>query len=63
MTLRLLQHRADDGSRSVIADDGRSPRLVNGVGSIRELAQQAIEAGIALAEMVASRAAVGGLST
>jgi len=54
MTLRLLQHRADDGTRSVIADDGHSPRLVNGVGSTRELAQEAIEAGITLAEMVAS---------
>jgi len=54
MTLRLLQHRDDDGTRSVIADDGRSPRLVNRVGSTRELAQQAIEAGITLAEMVAS---------
>ena len=45
MTLRLLQHRADDGTRSVVADDGHSPRLVSGVGSTRELAQQAVEAG------------------
>jgi hypothetical protein len=51
--LRLLQHRAGDGTRSVIAADGRSARLVEGVSSTRELAQRAIDAGVTLAEMIA----------
>jgi len=50
--LRLLQHRASDGTRSVIAADGQSARLVNDVASTRELALQAISGGIGLAEMV-----------
>ena len=52
MTLRLLQHRALDGKRSVIADDGRSARIVNSVESTRELALRAIDAGISIAEIV-----------
>jgi len=51
MTLRLLQRRVD-GERSVIADDGEAARLVNGVGSTRELALQAIDGGITLQEIV-----------
>ncbi len=51
--LRLLQHRADDGTRSVIADDGGSAHVVDGVARTRELALLAIEAGIGLADMVA----------
>ena len=51
MTLRLLQRRAD-GKRSVIADDGEAARVVNGVGSTRELALQAIDGGITLQEIV-----------
>jgi hypothetical protein len=51
MTLRLLQ-RGVDGERSVIADDGEAARLVNGVGSTRELALQAIDGGITLQEIV-----------
>jgi hypothetical protein len=51
--LRLMQHRAGDGTRSVIADDGGSARFVNGVASTRELALKAIEAGVGLAEMIA----------
>ncbi len=50
--LRLMQHRASDGTRSVIAGDGRSAHLVSGVSSTRELAQRAIEAGVSLAEIV-----------
>jgi hypothetical protein len=50
--LRLMQHRAVDGTRSVIADDGRSARLVRDVASTRELALRAIAAGVGLAEMV-----------
>ena len=52
-SLRLMQHRARDGTRSVIADDGTSPRLVRNVSSTRELALRAIGAGIGLAEMIA----------
>jgi len=51
--LRLMQHRAANGTQSVIADDGHSARFVNDVKSVRELALQAIEAGVGLAEMVA----------
>jgi hypothetical protein len=56
--LRLMQHRADDGTRSVIADDGSSARVVNGVSSTRQLALNAIEAGATLAETV-SRLGLG----
>jgi hypothetical protein len=51
--LRLLQHRADDGARSVIAADGGSARVVEGVSSTRELAMQAIDVGKTLADMIA----------
>jgi hypothetical protein len=47
-----LQHRAVDGTRSVIVDDGGSARFVNRVASTRELALQAIEAGVSIADMV-----------
>src|SRR5206468_11699750 len=52
MTLRLLQHRAADGKRSVIANDGESARFVNGVESTRELALQAITSGSGIDDMV-----------
>ena len=58
MTLRLLQHRADDGKRSVIVDDGVSARFVNGAASTCELALQAIESGSTLAETI-SRLGLG----
>jgi hypothetical protein len=48
MTLRLLQHRDDDGKRCVIASEDPSARFVNGVASTRELALQAIESGSTL---------------
>ena len=50
--LRLLQHRAEDGTRSVVAADGQSARLVDGVSSTRELAMKAIEAEATLAETI-----------
>ncbi len=50
--LRLLQHRAEDGRRSVIAADDRSARLINGISSTRELALKAIDSGATLAEMI-----------
>lgn len=56
--LRLLQHRAEDGTRSLIAADHRSARFVNGVASTRELAHRAIETGIGLADTI-SRYGVG----
>ena len=51
--LRLMQCRGEDGTRGVIADNGGSARLVNGVGSTRELALHAIDAGVTLAEAIA----------
>jgi hypothetical protein len=51
--LRLIQHRAETGDRSVLAADGTSARRVNEVATMRELAMQAIDAGIGLAEAVA----------
>lgn len=51
--LRLMQHRADDGTRSVIAANDDFARFVRGVRSTRELAMQAIDAGIGLHEAVA----------
>ena len=59
MNFRLLQHRAEDGTRSVIAADAQSARTVNGVASTRELALRAIDSGVSLAEMV-SRLGLGG---
>lgn len=48
--LRLLQHRADDGARSVILADGDSAHILKGVSSVRELALGAIAAGQTLAQ-------------
>lgn len=55
MTLRLLQHRADNGARSVILADGAEAFFLNGVTTTLELAQSAIAAGTSLA--VAAEAA------
>ncbi len=43
--LRLLQHRAADGSRSVILAEDDTAHFLEGVGSVRELALRAISAG------------------
>jgi hypothetical protein len=48
MALRLLQHRANDGTRRVIASDGNEARFVAQVSDMRSLALQAIEAGMGL---------------
>lgn len=48
MAQRLLQHRADDGARSVILADGDQAWFLNGVSSTRELALRAIAAGHSL---------------
>jgi hypothetical protein len=50
--LRLLQHRGDDGARSVIAARGERATIVPGVTSVRALALRAIERGQGLAEAV-----------
>jgi hypothetical protein len=54
MTLRLLQHRAADGTRSVIAARGNTAAFVPGVDSVRALANRAIAAGTDLAGAVAA---------
>ncbi|MET0308185.1 MAG: AraD1 family protein [Sphingomonas sp.] len=48
MALRLLQHRANDGTRRVIATDGGEARFVAQVEDMRALALRAIEAGMGL---------------
>ncbi|WP_347304301.1 AraD1 family protein [Croceibacterium sp. TMG7-5b_MA50] len=52
MYLRLLQHRAADGTRSVIAAHGDEAWLVPGATTIRALAEQAIGAGSTLTQVV-----------
>lgn len=54
MTLRLLQHRAPDGTRSVIAAQGDRAAFVPGVDSVRALAARAIADGTSLADAVAA---------
>lgn len=58
MSLRLLQHRAPDGTRSIVFADGASAHVLDGVASVRELAQRAIAGGISLA--AAARACARG---
>lgn len=48
--LRLLQHRAADGARSVILAEGDAARFLRGVTSVRELALRAIAADQSLAD-------------
>ena len=50
--LRLLQHRAADGTRSVIAATSEGANVVLGVDSVRDLAMRAIAAGTDLAAAV-----------
>lgn len=54
MTLRLLQHRAPDGRRSVIAAQGDRAAFVPAVDSVRALAARAIADGTSLADAVAA---------
>jgi hypothetical protein len=54
MALRLLQHRGDDGTRSVIAAEGEVAWLVPGIATMRALAAKAIENGLGMAEMLAA---------
>jgi hypothetical protein len=50
--LRLLQHRAADQTRSVIAATRDGAYLVPGMTTVRDMALQAIRQGIGLADMV-----------
>jgi hypothetical protein len=50
MALRLLQHRAPDGTRSVILAHDNIAHVLPGVTSVRELALRAIAQGASLAE-------------
>lgn len=50
MSLRLLQHRASDGTRSVILADGDAAHVLSGVGRTTDLASRAISAGTTLAQ-------------
>ena len=52
MTLRLLQHRGDDGARSVIVADDAGASFVAGVDSVRALAAKAIAAGTDLSTAI-----------
>lgn len=54
MALRLLQHRSEEGVRSVIAADGDEAWFVPGVESVRALALGAIAKDMTLAEAVAA---------
>ena len=52
MAFRLLQHKAEDGTRSVIAANDGSAAFVTGVASVRALAERAIADGVTLAAAV-----------
>ncbi len=54
MTLRLLQHRGPDGTRSVIAATADAANFVTGVDSVRALAARAIANGTDLAATIAA---------
>lgn len=54
MTLRLLQHRDDDGTRSVLAADGDGATIVPGIDGVRALATLAIARDMSLADVVAA---------
>ena len=58
--LRLLQHRALGGSRSVILAEGDAAHFLEGVSSVRDLALRAIAAGETLAQ--AAKACPAGTS-
>ncbi len=55
MTLRLVQHRADDGTRSVLLADGDTAVRLSGVATTRDLALAAIADGATLADAAAAR--------
>lgn len=59
MSLRLLQHRADDGERAVIAATAEGAAFIRDVRTVRELATGAIEDGMDLAGAVAAYGTYG----
>ncbi len=59
MALRLMQHRAGDGTRRVIAADGADAHFIAGATTVRELAAEAIANGQSLAETVVKRGQAG----
>jgi hypothetical protein len=50
--LRLLQHRADDGERRVIAATADGAAFLHGISTIRALAERAIDTGSSLAALI-----------
>ena len=50
MALRLLQHRASDGARSVVMAQNDAAHVLPGVSSVRDLAARAIAEGTSLAQ-------------
>ncbi|WP_062345164.1 AraD1 family protein [Novosphingobium sp. CCH12-A3] len=50
MSLRLLQHRASDGTRSVILANGAAAHVLEGVARTTDLARRAIAAGTSLVQ-------------
>ena len=54
MTMRLLQRRDADGTRTVIVADGDRAMILPGVASVRALAMRAIAEGRGLADAVAA---------
>lgn len=54
MSLRLLQHRGEDGARSVVVADADEAWFVPGIDSVRALASLAILRGVGLADAVAA---------
>ncbi|MBJ7483211.1 AraD1 family protein [Brevundimonas sp.] len=53
--MRLLQHRADDGRRQVIAADGPDARFIREAETVRALAWDAIMSGYDLAAVIGHR--------
>ncbi len=52
MTLRLLQHRADDGTRRVIAASAEGSFFVAGGTTVRALAERAITEQVSLSDLI-----------
>ena len=50
MSLRLLQHRASNGTRSVILANGEAAHVLEGVARTTDLARRAIAAGTSLVQ-------------
>jgi hypothetical protein len=55
MTLRLIQHRSDNGTRTVLLADGDTTVRLSGVTTTRDLALAAIADGTSLAEAADAR--------